>query len=579
MLLGIDNVTREARDVIRALLASAPHLKVLAVSRTPLHLSDELEYMVLPLGLPQSENPTQGTAASLLQHDALRLFVERAQRWNPLFSLDDVTAGHVAEACRHLRGLPLALELVAARLDASSLTDVLGGLKQRLPPTTIGVSKSPSDSLTQTLIWSYESLASSEQLVLRSVSVFAAGFTEAAAESICSCPPDRMIRESLEILQDAQLLRLHLDGNEQRYFLPKSVREFASEQLESSGEVEEVRRRFALYWLQIAHESDKQPHHVEGNLAQLRLAIEWALTNDVEMAQEIAATLSPFWLHSNRVAEGRLWLKRALDAHTEPATLAYARALREAGQLGLVAGSYSTATTYLDMALATSRTLGDLEGVAKSLFYQGMLARMEGQLEGATAAFTGALTICEELRAGRSVATILLNLGEIASNRDDRVSASAYFSRVLEQARAIGDELHMAHALHALGLLAVQNGAPKTAVPYFAQALLMARRLSDARLIASALEGITNAARSIGSTADVGRLMDLSRNLSAGNPSGLAATTQTDGTEMSQDEAPATTLLSDSVGPTRQSIMDETAIDALGIAVELLDTSSESTII
>jgi predicted ATPase len=311
MLLLVDNFEQvlEAAPKVAELLSAAPNLKVLATSRVPLRLYGEHEYSVPPLALPDPKRPP--SAERLTHYEAVRLFVERARAAKADFSVTNENAPAVAEICYRLDGLPLTIELVAARIKLLTPQAILGRLGNRLKLLTGGARNLPErqQTLRSTIEWSYGLLDEGEKVLFARLSVFAGGRTLEAIEAICDAEGDLPVDvlDGLASLVDENLLKQEEGvGAEPRFVMLETIHEFAREKLQESDEVEDIRRLHAEYFLALAEEAEagvegsQQPvwlERLEKEHDNMRAALSWALGQgqDSELALRMGAALGEFW--------------------------------------------------------------------------------------------------------------------------------------------------------------------------------------------------------------------------------------------------------------------------------------------
>ena len=380
LLLLLDNFEQvvEAASFVAELLAACPALKVLVTSRTRLHLRGEHEVPVSPLALP--ERGQLPPLALLSQYAAVALFIQRAVEVKPDFAVTNENAPAVAEICMRLDGLPLALELAAARVKLLSPQAILSRLEHSLRLLTGGPRDLPArqQTLRDTIAWSYDLLAQDERTLFRRLAVFAGGCTLHAAEAVCNGAgePALDVLEGLAALVDKSLMqRLGPNDDEPRFGMLETIREFAWEQPEARREASPMRRQHAAFYLQIAEATDAQAEGVgwprllermDRELDILRAALTWsAETPDrAELGLRLAAALNPFWEGRGYWTEGRSWLERLLDqAHAAEAPV-LAAALMSAGNLAFFQGDMAAARAYLERSLEICRQQAPVWGAA-----------------------------------------------------------------------------------------------------------------------------------------------------------------------------------------------------------------------
>jgi predicted ATPase/class 3 adenylate cyclase len=392
LLFVLDNLEHvlAAAPLIAGLLSSAPELRVLATSRAPLHLSGERTYAVPPLALPDPEQTV--TPAALEGSEAVRLFVERAHAAAADFELTADNAPAVAEICRRLDGLPLAIELAAPRVRALTPAALLRRLDQRLQLLTGGAQDldERQRTLRATIEWSYGLLLADEKLLFARLACFDGGCRLEAAEALCD-PDGSMgtdILDGLSSLVEKSLLRRKADSDgESRFWMLETIREYALELLEDSGEAEEARRLHACWFASTAEQLDAQSRtsdqpsalaRIDDDYANLRAAIEWARhTGDGELMLRLTTPLWGFWSTRGYVAEGR----RALEDALEMSSQRPARALLGLCTLRVLSGSGATGLLEdAQEALRAAEETGDDFSLAQAW---NLLGRVEGGVLGA----------------------------------------------------------------------------------------------------------------------------------------------------------------------------------------------------
>jgi len=448
MLLLFDNFEQvvAAAAGVAGLLAACPHLDLLVTSREPLHVTGEQEYPVPPLA------PAEGVG----------LFLARARAVRPDFGEDAA----VSEICRRLDDLPLALELAAARVKALTSAQILGRLEQRLPLLTGGARDLPErqQTLRAAIAWSYELLTPAEQRLFAGLAVFRGGCMLEAAGEVTDADLD-----TLQSLVDKSLLR----HREDRFSMLETIREYAGERLEASGEAEELRRRHAQHFLALAEEAD--PHlrgspkewldRLEREHDNLRAALDWlAGAGERERVLRLAGALARFWGMRGHLAEGRRRLEGGLRTD-EPPTAARARALNGAAMLAAEGGDAATGRLRAEEALALHRTLGDAWGIAHSRFLLGYANAAEDHVVIAQQLFEESVRAFRELGDEHYTLLATRNLAWMYYELGDRVRARALHEDVVRRARALRNERMAATSLGALAEYALDDGRIQEALP------------------------------------------------------------------------------------------------------------------
>lgn len=445
LLLLLDNfehLTEAATDAA-ALLATCPNLRLLVTSREPLRVSGEQEYPVPPL----------------VPDEAVDFFTTRARAIVPHFIPDDA----VPLICRRLDDLPLALELAAARIKALSPHEILARLDQRLPLLTGGARDVPERqrTLRATIDWSYDLLDQDEQRLYARLAVFRGGCTLEAAEQICDADLDTM-----QALVDKSLLR----HNEDRYWMLETIREHASERLEATGEAEELRRRHAGYFLELAEAAHPAVRLVEyrgtGEVVDrlerdhdnYRAALDcFTAAGETQHVLQLAGALAEFWFRADYWTELRLHLLGAVRADTRPSA-ARARALLSACDLVGLGGDREQSERFVKEALAFYRELGDRRGIADALSRIGVDFQEQGDFLEARPFFEEARMLYREVddQDALLAATRLLAWNLEASGERER--ATPLYAENLERSRAIGNPLIEAASLGWMAIVAAEDG-------------------------------------------------------------------------------------------------------------------------
>ena len=408
-------------------MAVCSSLKVLTTSREVLHLSCEQLFSVLPLGLPDPKRLPEDIQA-LSGFGAVAFFVERARAAKPDFRLTGENAPVVAEICARLDGLPLGIQLAAARLRLLSPRAILERFRRRLRLLKGGTQDAPArqKTLRDAIGWSYDLLGAEERLLFGRLSVFAGGCTLEAAEAVCDLGEDltEEVLDLLASLMDKSLLnRAETEDGEGRFWMLETVREYALERLEANREQKEARHGHAVYYLALAKDARPEltgPRQTEwfGRLESehdnLRAALSWSLERgNAETALQMNAQLWWFWYKRGHLSEGRRWLEEALGKSASP-TPARAEALNGAGVLARNQADYERAQAWLEQSLAFWRDLGDKRGEADVLINLGTVALDTGDYPQAAAFFDESMPLRRELGDSWGLALALNNLGVTA---------------------------------------------------------------------------------------------------------------------------------------------------------------------
>jgi predicted ATPase/class 3 adenylate cyclase len=519
LLLVLDNVEHlvEAAPAVGELLETSSRLKVLATSRVPLHLRAEREYPVPPLGLPRRKPPP--TLEQLSQYEAVRLFIDRAQAVKPDFAVDNENAPAVAEICHRLDGLPLAIELAAARVRMLPPQAMLARLEQRLPFLTTGARDAPARqrTLRDAIAWSYDLLTAEEQAVFRRLAVFAGGCTLDSAEAVAIPDGELDIFDGLEQLVEHNLIRQAVGtAGEPRFAMLETIREYGLERLSESGEADGVRRRHAAFFLALVEQAEPALHspqqlvwleRLEAEHDNLRTALSWALEQETETALRLAAGLGRFWIFRGHLGEGRGWLERALETRGEPHPVR-ARALVVAGEFARHMGDYEREAALQEAGLALARTFRDRRTEAQVLLELGLHAGFtDGDYALADALTEESLAILRDLGDAWGIARALNNLGYRAYLRGDFGRAAALLDEAVTFARAAGDRSLLAFILDSRGALAEAQGELGLAADLYREALVSAQEIDNPIVVAMILNALAAVAASRGQPAGAARIM------------------------------------------------------------------------
>jgi predicted ATPase/DNA-binding SARP family transcriptional activator len=493
-LLVLDNFEHvlDAAHVAAELLAGAPALAILATSRGPLHLYGEHEHALEPLALPDpNRTPAPAELASV---DSVALFHARARAVNRRFELTAANANAVAEICERLDGLPLALELAAARAKLLPPDEVLARLEESLPVLTGGPRDAPARqrTLRATIGWSYALLEDNERTLFRRLAVFAGGCTIEAAEAVCDAELD-----TLAALVEASVLRsIDVPGGERRFSMLRVVREYAAEKLEGSGEADDVRARHMEYLLDFGRDANArmtgaeqaaQLQRVAHEHDNIRATLAWALEQDPEQALRLVAQLQRFFYLRGYSAEGVRALESALAQAPEAEPALRARALRSAGTLAEGIGDFTRARSYLEDGVEQFRRLGDPKELAATLNNLGAVAVRQGDVAGARGYFAESLEVKRVLGDRHGTAVSLSNLGMLEARAERFESARECQEEARSILRELGDENGLANCLTALAELALLEGALAEARALLAEAIPLTEHVGDRAATVEAL--------------------------------------------------------------------------------------------
>jgi predicted ATPase/class 3 adenylate cyclase len=503
MLLVLDNFEQivAAAPVVADLLAACPGLKALVTSRIVLHLSGEHEYPVPPLKLPDIGR-LPGTE-TLERYSGIALFIQRARAVKPGFALTGENATAVARICAHLDGLPLAIELAAARIKLLSPQAMLDRLGSRLDFLKGGARDLPArhQTLRQAIAWSYDLLTEEEQAFFRRLAVFTGGCTLEAVEKVCAAAgglgTDAL--DAVAALVDKSLLRQEEGpGEDPRFVMLETIREYGFECLKAAGEGESACHAHALYFLGLAEQAEAEltgPRQslwldrLESEHDNLRAALSSAEEyGDLDIGLRLGAALWRFWLVRSHMREGRERLERLLALPgAEARTSARAKGLHGLGTIVLEISDFAQARPFLDESLSIWRELGDKKGTAAALNTLGWLASQIGDLATARSLSEEALSRNRELGEKRGIAVALNNLGAVALHQSEYAAAIALYEESLALRREIGDRRGFAYVQVWLAWVHLQRGEYARATSILEEALAVLRELNDKQIISWAL--------------------------------------------------------------------------------------------
>jgi predicted ATPase/class 3 adenylate cyclase len=524
VLLLLDNFEQvtDAAAAVNEPLASATGVKVLVTSRVVLRVYGEHDYQVPALSLPDPRHLPP--LDRLSQYEAVRLFIERAQAAKADFEVTNDNAPAVAEICARLDGLPLAIELAAARVRLLPPQAMLSRLQSRLKLLTGGAKDLPArqQTLRNTIEWSYDLLSEGEKKLFRRLAVFVGGRTLEAVEAVCNANGDLGVDvlEGVQSLVDKSLLQEREGvGGEPRFVMLETIHEFAREKLRESGESKLISTEHALYFVRLTEEAgDPLAWNVGRELLEwldqlevehdnIRSALAWTReTNDVEIGHRLGGAVWRFWSIRGHLSEGRGQLAWMIGLEGGGAgkrgqavsTAARARVLTGAGQLAWNQGDYVAAGDLFDQSLAMWRELDYPPGIGFSLSNLGRVAGSRGDHAAAQSHYAECLAVYRKVGNKQGIGMTLIELGNEAFLCGDYVSARTYQEQSLALFQERGDQFGSYIVLFNLAQLTRLEGDGKGAVEKFAEGLSIARELDDQRIISVYLLGMGGAASTSG---------------------------------------------------------------------------------
>lgn len=515
LLLLLDNMEHlpTAAPAIADLITACPALKVLATSRNPLRITGEHVFDVPPLVLPDLMHLP--SLSELAHVEAVEFFIQRARAIDPNFEITADNAAAIANICTRLDGLPLAIELAAVRLQVLSPTSLLARLAHRLDLLTRGSRTFPErhQTLRATIDWSYEQLQTSEQMVFQRLAVFADGFDLAAAEYVTGGEPNSSLHrpqpagnahqtiDALSELLENGLLRREVVAGEPRFTMLETIREYALERLEASGEATDILRRHAEYFTALAEEAEPAlsigqlaghwPSRLEGEQANLRAALAWSLDQeDPELGLRLAAALVWFWWIRGHLVEGSEWLERALMRSSKDRSGLRSKLLDGAGKLARTQGHLDRAAAFHDESLCLATYLNDDTAKTRALAGLAMVAEARGDIEQATILFEHALELARKGEQGEMLATILTNYGLMKLLDVDQRPGVALLEEGLVIAREFGPSGLLGAILSNLGDVRLKQGDQAGSAAMYRECLRLQSELGNQVGMADALLGI-----------------------------------------------------------------------------------------
>jgi predicted ATPase/DNA-binding CsgD family transcriptional regulator len=509
LLLCLDNFEHllPAAPQLTDLLSACPHLTILVTSRAVLHVLGEHRFPVPPLAVPDlTQLPS--TAETLLSSAAVALFLQRAQAVQPTFQITSMNARPIASVCIRLEGLPLAIELAAARIPLFPPQALLARLGQRLHLLTSGTRDGPArqQTLRNTIAWSYHLLDEEEQRLFRRLAIFVGGCTLQAVEAVCEVPGgvEKGFEGVAKLLENSLLQQTEAEGEEPRLRMLETIREYALELLSASGELETTRQAHAAYYLRLSEQAETELQgprqarwleRLEWEYDNLRAALTWGLSSGPseerehrkELALRLGGALGEFWILQLHLSEGRTFLEHALAASPQAGSRLRARALRVAALLALVQfdqraevlakeglvlcqqqgdqagaayclyvlgvcaiwrGGYDQASALLEESAALFRARGNTYRLGMSLALQGVTDQAQGEHVGARAHYEEALTLFSELGSvdGRARMHFMLGL-LLFYNLGDALSARSFLEEAARLWREEGNTAGVAVSL------------------------------------------------------------------------------------------------------------------------------------
>ncbi len=512
VLLVIDNYEHllDAAPVVAALLAECPNVKVLATSRSRLRVRGEREFTIPPLEMPDgrqaaTDGGSRHWSESLIAYPAVQLFVERASNISPDFGVTPAQAEAIAEICRRVDGLPLAIELASAWVKVLPPAALLARIEAAPLALTGGARDLPErqQTLRTTIAWSYDLLTSAEKRLFRRLSVFAGGFDFEAAEAVTSSTEDQesdIFTDTAELVEKFFLLTTEPIANEPRFRMPSTIREFGLEQLSECGEDAVVQQAHMIYFLALAQRAEIElagpeqanwMQRLEADYDNLRGALRWMLDHDkATEALLTCCSLWRFWSHRGYIHEGQDWLERSLSIGGDTAPAIRARAFHCLGNLAVDSGDYGRARSQYEASLKLRRASGDDAGIADSLNGLGIVAMDQGDLAQALKLHSESLIIRRKLGDPAATALSLYNLGWVAQAAGDYDQARSLHEEALALRQQLGDVDAIGYSMWSLGHIALATGDLVEAKNLLDESRILFQNVGDAHGIACSLNDL-----------------------------------------------------------------------------------------
>jgi predicted ATPase len=514
-LLLLDNFEQivDAAPLVSEMLSASPLLKVLVTSRVVLHVRGEHEFPVPPLTLPNKQHLP--ALEELAHNPAVALFAQRTGAVRPGFRITGANAGTVADICARLDGLPLAIELAAARAKLLAPEAILARLDNRLRLLTGGARDLPArqQTLRNTLDWSYDLLDSEEQQLFRRLAVFTGGFTLEAAEAIYG----EALLETMASLVDKSLVRQEESAEiEPRFSMLETIREYAMERLEENGEIAEIRRSHAAFYLSLVEAAEPElsgPGQVEwfkrleAEHDNLRASLRWSLQSDSgETALRMERVLWRFWEVHGHVGEGLQWIEEALAAGKDVPADLRAAAFYGGSRLTWLRGNYAQTQRWAEESLRLWSELGSKTGIAQASHALAIISGMLGQDEESQMYYEQSLALWRELGNKANVARVLNSLGIVARTRGEYERARELFTEGLALSQELGNKRSISTLLTNLGYVAHRQGDYERARSLFVESLAVRVELDHRAGMVESLVGLAGVAAGTGQAEKAARL-------------------------------------------------------------------------
>jgi predicted ATPase/DNA-binding CsgD family transcriptional regulator len=505
LLIVLDNcehLLNECAQLCEALLQFCPGVRILATSREPLGAMGEIIWNVLPLALPDSD---QALPDDLFQVESVQLFVEKVTALIPEFTLSRANAPYVAQICRRLDGLPLAIELAAARCRSLSVQELAVRLGERFELLTQGRRTAPlrQQTLQATIDWSYSLLDADERTVFQRLAVFAGGSTLAEAEAVCGTVSRAHFLDVISLLVDKSLVVKQERNGDVRYSMLETLRQYAWERLQEAGQEELVRNRHLAVFVELAEQAAPRLvsseelawlTRLQQEMDNLRAALAWSIESDVASGIRIAAALRQFSLYVWNLAEASEWVDRLIAASAGTAPTVRARGLVIAGTLAGLRGEGERAATLLDQSLSLYEQLGDEKGIAQALQGKGFVAHHHGDRRQAVELLAKSLKLIRRFGDKYEIGEGLLWLADTEMRIGDLDASQEHYEESYAIFLELGEQSRISWALGGQGDIAQVRGNHSDAARLLKEALQIRFGIQTTGDIFYTLEAMANLA-------------------------------------------------------------------------------------
>lgn len=528
LLLVLDNCEHLLSACARlasALLRDCPKVHILTTSREALGIAGEVTYRVPALSLPKVHDAPG--LRNMPQYEAIRLFVERARSSDPEFVLTESNAAAVAQVCFRLDGIPLAIELAAARTKVLAPSEIARRLDDQFKFLRGGPRDAPQrhQSLHAAISWSYELLTAQEQRLFRRLAVFRGGFVLESAEAVLRDGEGDVLDGLSSLIDKSLLSRTTTSAGTPRFQMLETIREYGFERLAAEGELEQTKSQHAHHFATLAQQTysrmwlptgEERLHRLWSDVENVRAAVDWSVRNSPETAARLGGGLGWLFYHHGRLEEGAALLEDILHVVADVENHLRSHVLLQAGVLAWGVSKWDEARARLEEALVQFRRYDDSIGQAMATAFMGHVNRSLGKLEEATEYYQTALSIYRRVNNDWGIGWALFDLARVARDQSRDDEALALHEQSLTLFRTHRHPWGMAWQLWSLGVLAHRRGDDAHAREHFAESLMLYRAFDDRRGIAQALEGFASVAFTAGRFRETARVLAAAEAVRAG---------------------------------------------------------------